>query len=66
MSKITKKVDAYISQYACDDCEKIPNPGCMLELKHVLTRLPPIYVHECPNCRKEYKLDDSYPRVFYE
>jgi hypothetical protein len=62
MAEIKGEIKTYIIQYACDDCEKIPNPGCILNKRElVLLTHPPIYSYECPSCKKKYKFSKSYP-----
>lgn len=48
MSEITKDVQPILVNYVCDDCEKIPNPGCILHVKSYWTVDPPLFVYECP------------------
>lgn len=67
MSEIRKEAKTYIVQYACDDCEKIPNPGCILEKQStVMLTYPDIYYYKCPNCKKEYKFSQDYPVFQHE
>lgn len=67
MSEINKEVKTYMTHYACDECEKIPNPGCILRRTGFIRPTnPPTYVYECPHCKKEYNLSKSYPNIYYE
>ncbi len=67
MSELKGESKTYIIQYACDDCEKIPNPGCVIVKQNKgLMTYPTIYFYECPNCKKEYEFVGDYPRVVYE
>lgn len=47
--------------YYCDDCKvEVESTG------RVLTSNPLKFVHQCPNCGKEYWLEQSYPCIVYE
>jgi hypothetical protein len=52
---ITRKV-----RFFCDGCFNEPSVGS------VLTSHPPIYVHWCSYCKKEYRFNKSYPYIEYE
>lgn len=67
MSQIKQKAQAYIYNYSCDECEKIPNPGyALIKQPLVLASYPPLYLYKCPNCDKAYNLSEIYPYVDFE
>lgn len=66
MSERKIHVKPYMLQYTCDDCESKPNPGCLLRKVEVLLTSPPMYVYECPNCKKKYRFETDYSNIHYE
>jgi len=67
MSESIREAKAYMVEYLCDDCEKIPNPGCILINTDALFLIYPAkYVYECPNCKKRFVLDKHYPRIDFK
>lgn len=65
MPEIKREAQAYIINYACDDC--IGKIGCMLASNDgIELTYPRIYCYECPICKKEYNFNVCYPRVVIE
>jgi len=61
MSELKKEVlvKTFKSNYYCDECfdEEIKYTGEML------MSYPPLYVHQCPKCKKRYNLRKNYPVI---
>lgn len=54
------KVESYKVKYVCDEDE------CEHDVDYTgiaLTCFPPIYIHRCESCGKEYKLRERYPLI---
>jgi len=53
---------------------RVSCPDCDVELEHnklsgsavMLTVNPPVYMHQCPACRRAFRLDRPYPAIEYE
>lgn len=67
MPEIIQKVRPVMLNYACDDCCKKPNPGCILKRTgNQFLTYPVTYEYKCPSCYKIYMLKDAYPSIDYE
>jgi predicted nucleotidyltransferase len=69
MSELKNEVKIYIMEYTCDECEKKPNPGCILKKvksNELYFTYPSYYKYECPNCKKEFPLNEIYPYLKHE
>ena len=67
MPEIKRRVIPMHIEYACDECSKAPNPGCLLEFTgKVLPMIPPKYEYTCTNCKKLFIKDKLYPEILYE
>lgn len=60
-------VKVFEVNYYCDDCSKIPNPGCLLKFTGIIQPTNPYkYQHQCPFCEGIYYLGKRYPILIYE
>lgn len=66
MPEVKEKVDTYMINYACDDCNEINNRNSFLikKGKGYLIDLNKFEL-ECPNCKKIFIMDDIYPKTIY-
>lgn len=54
------RIESWSVKYFCDE-EKCK--GVVVFTGEVLTSYPPIYIHKCEDCGKQYKLRISYPYI---
>ncbi len=60
------EVKTYAIYKFCPECSGKPNPGCRLIFKDYKLTMPPLWIHECTNCKKEFNLDNKYPLIVHE
>lgn len=61
MPEVKRPVTVKRVTYECDACE-----GDVQSTGRALMSNPPIYLHECVNCGKEYRFRTHYPTLVYE